>query len=120
MEPVILIVAVTAIISSTYIRSKKINLEKERLHIMALGGERPMEEPPKRKRGFFRRVTQAMPTVPLATKAKDKEVEELRQRIANLETIVIAETEGGLVNGTAHRVKSEIRDISQKLNALES
>lgn len=119
MEPVILLVSITAIISATYIRSKKISLEKERMRLMAGGGAPPMEQP-KRRKGLFRRAQEAIPPIHLHTKPRDsEEINELKKRLENIETIVIDSMDGAMVNGTAQQIQRELKEVSDRLNQLE-
>jgi tetrahydromethanopterin S-methyltransferase subunit G len=120
MEPVILLIAITAILSGTHIRSKKINLERERMRLMAGGGVIPTMEEPRSKKGIFKRAQEAIPPINLYAKSKDSsEVEELKKRLENIETIVIDSMEGSMVNGTAQQIQRELSEISQRLNKLE-
>lgn len=120
MEPVILLVSITAILSGTYIRAKKISLEKERMRLMAGGGQMSiMEQPAPKRNGFFRRAKSVIPPININTKGSNNEVEELKKRLENLETIVVDNMDATLVNGTAQRIQDELKEVSSRLNNLE-
>ena len=109
MEPVILIVAVTAILSGTYIRSKKISLEKERLR---LGAGEPL---PEKKKGLFSKAK----STPLITvnNTKSVEMEKLQKRLENLEVIMLDQAESN-PNNTGDIIE-ELRKLSARIKQLE-
>jgi hypothetical protein len=92
MEPVILFIAITAIICTTIVKIKRLNLEKEQ---MRLGNGQA-------------------PKAPLSL-AENREMAELRQRIQNLETIVNL---GDSSRGNEAQLRQQIAELSQKLEML--
>jgi hypothetical protein len=91
MEPVILFIAITAIICTTIVKIKRLNLEKEQIR---LGNGQA-------------------PKAPLSL-AENREIVELRQRIQNLETIVNL----GDSRGSEAQLRQQIAELSQKLEML--
>ena len=111
---VILFIAITAIISSTYLKSKKMSLERERMRLM--GGE-PLEES-KRKGLFGRKKEQITNFVSQNTNNGNNEMEEIKQRMENLETILLDGLESNMIT-REKELQQEIRSLSSRLKNLE-
>jgi hypothetical protein len=109
MEPVILLITITAIISGTIVRIKKLNLERERMRLMA--GQQP-------EAGVLQSLRQQLPPS-INSKAREAEYLELKKRLENLETIVVDGMEHQLMNGTGAQVQRELKEISERLRRLE-
>ncbi|MGB0522075.1 MAG: hypothetical protein ACPGJS_03905 [Flammeovirgaceae bacterium] len=114
MEPVIMIIAVTAIISGAIIKSKKINLEKER---MRLGMGIPPE--PKRKKGLFSRAKSSIPPLIIKNNTPN-EMDKIQKRLENLEVIMLDQAENvGSSTQNESLILEEIRNLSARLRKLE-
>ena len=112
MEPVILFIAITAIISGTYIRAKKINLEKER---MRLGANLPPEPP---KKGLFSRAKNAVPPLTIRN-TKSNEADQLHRRLENLEVILLDQADSQMPSNDQAEILQEIRNLSTRIKKLE-
>jgi hypothetical protein len=114
MEPVILVVAVTAIISATFLKAKRMNLERERMRL-GLG----VTEEPKKKRGFFgKRREQFASITSKNSKADNSEINEIKKRMENLETILLDGMESNLITRETE-IQQEMHSLSSRLQDLE-
>lgn len=115
MGPVIMIIAVTAIISGTYIRAKKINLEKERLRL-GVGGSPEFTK----KRGLFSRGKDKISPLININQNKSGEIDKIQKRIENLEVIMLDQAESTpLPSQNESVILEELRSLSARLKKLE-
>jgi hypothetical protein len=105
MEPVILFIGLGIIISITSIKLKKLQLERERLHIGHPTA--PPDRDRKYKKGEVGPVTQ--------------EVQQLNRRIENIETIVIGGEWASLDQHTdIGDIRKQLVQLSKKVEELEN
>lgn len=114
MEPVILLVSITAIISATFLKAKKMNLEREKIR-MGLG----VADEPKTKRGFFgKRKEHFTNVISKVSTPKNDDMDEIKKRMENLETILLDGMESNLMTRESE-IQQEMRALSSRLKNLE-
>ncbi|MFT5916533.1 MAG: hypothetical protein ACJAWV_001987 [Flammeovirgaceae bacterium] len=114
MEPVILIVSITAIISATFLKAKRMNLERDKIRL-GLG----VVDEPKKKIGFFGKQKEQFVNISSkASKANNGEMDEMKKRMENLETILLDGVESNLMTRESE-IQQEMRVLSSRLKDLE-
>ena len=125
MEPVILMVSIAAIISTTYLKAKRMNLEKERIRLGVGVGEYPHSSRKKNILGFAKGFFTTVNDSSLISKAnnfrqkENKELNEVKKRLENLETILVDSLETNTI-AREKELQTEINRLNKRLNDIES